>query len=226
MCADGFISPNVSSLCLHTVRPAMVDFDLFGALMRRASLLFLLALLTLSVASCDPGEGTYVGEEECRENTAPRVGNLEINSVYIPLAEQWAICFHLDWEDPGIDEVTESRGTDAPNMLGGIFSLELSGYSTVSHWLDEGPSPQGVTIDAPSGELEALRCLEEGQPDQRVDYALRLRDRCGASSQTVRGTYYLGGGSGEAHLVQNPEAGTDGCAIPVETACVEAPPEE
>lgn len=193
--------------------------------MRRALLGSSLALLALLATSCAPGDTPYFGDDECIGNTAPRIGNLEINSAYIVLAEQWALCFHVDWEDPGVDE-TGARGTDAPNMFGGLFSLELGGVLSPNRWIDEGPAPVGVTIGAPQGELEYRGCfVDEALLDQQVHYALRLRDRCGLASNEKTGTYYLGGGADDVHYIENPEVGASGCDLPP-TICVQEPVEE
>ena len=132
----------------------------------------------------------------------------------------WALCFHVDWIDPGVDDAGV-RGTDAPNVYGGLFSIELTGIQATNQWIDEGPSPLGVTIGNAEGELEWSKCIEDSVEDQQVYFALRLRDRCGAASNEKTGTYIFGGGQGESHQVENPDAGTLGCLLPPGTTCVE-----
>jgi hypothetical protein len=182
-----------------------------------ASALIPLALLA---ASCGPGAAPVFGDEECVGNTPPLIGNLEVNSVFVEESEMWAVCFHVDWIDPGEDELG-NRGSDAPNMYGGLFSIELGGVNATSEWIDEGPSPLGVTIGATEGELEWSKCIEDSKEDQQLHFALRLRDRCGAASNEKTGTYYIGGGGGEPHQVENPDAGTNGCTLPPGTTCIE-----
>ena len=184
--------------------------------------LTLLALLALAAPLGCPVENPTFGSEECVGNTAPSIDNLEVNSYEITEGEGaeemtvgWAMCVHFDWIDPGFTE-GGSRGSDAPNMYGGLFSLELEGYSLGHNWLDE---ESGVTPGQDSGEFEKWLCLQdsENMEDAVVDFTVRLRDRCDAASNTKSGTYIIGGGSGgESHLVENPEAGSNGCqGIPV-----------
>lgn len=180
--------------------------------MRRLLLLPLLAAALL--AGCPPDTSLPVSEE-CASNTAPYIDNLEINSWPIPAAEDeepqgWALCLHIDWFDPGPDE-NGNVGSDAPNMFGGLLSVETSGYEAPNEWIDDEPAPFGVTPGAPSGELEWYGCAAEALADEKLDFTIRVRDRCGLSSNEKTGEYYLGGGAGEAHLVENPEAGDDGC---------------
>lgn len=177
--------------------------------------LLLLPLVTAALLAGCPPDTSLPVSEECASNTAPYIDNLEIYSWSPPVAEGeeafgMAMCIHVDWFDPGPDE-SGNVGSDAPNMFGGLLSVEISGYDAGSDWLDDLPAPVGVTPGAPSGELEYVRCLEESQPDELVHFAIRVRDRCGLSSNEKTASYYLGGGPGEAHLVENPEAGEDGC---------------
>ena len=170
----------------------------------------LLTGLSLSLPACAPVPTVLPVEAGCETNTPPAIQNLEVNSWLDEEAEQWVFCAAVDWFDPGLD-AAGNLGADAPNIFGGIWSVELEGFDTKSSWIDEGPSPGGITIGATSGELERAVCLEDAQFDQQVRFALRLRDSCGGVSNEKTGTYFLGGGGGEPHQVENPEVGGDAC---------------
>lgn len=176
--------------------------------MRRLLLLPLAAAALL--AGCPPDTSLPVSEE-CASNSAPYIDNLEINSRP-PITEEgeppaaYGLCLKFDWFDPGPDE-NGNVGSDAPNMFGGLFSVEVGGFDAESIWLDEDTITQG----APSGTIEYTACLQEAVADELIHFNFRVRDRCGASSNEKSGDYYLGGGPGESHLVENPETGEDGC---------------
>ncbi|MCO4769579.1 MAG: hypothetical protein KDA24_06065 [Deltaproteobacteria bacterium] len=167
-----------------------------------------LAFLPLLSSGC-PVTNPQLVPEECVGNTPPVIGNLEVNSSAIADTDSWAMCLHVDWQDPGLDEAG-NRGSDAPNMFGALVSLEVEGYSTPGIWLDEASAPEGAT----EGEVNVYVCLEDAKEDEQVEFALRLRDRCNAASNSKTGTYVLGGGAGEPHQVENPEAGANGCPFP------------
>ena len=176
--------------------------------MRRRLFTLSLAFLPLLVSGC-PVTNPQLGPEECVDNTPPVIGNLEVNSYSDSETGQWVVCFHVDWQDPGLNDAGD-RGSDAPNMFGGLVSIEIEGYSSGSVWLDEDTAAPGAT----EGELNYYGCLEDAAADERLDFALRVRDRCNAASNVKTGTYFLGCGAGEPHQVENPEAGANGCPLP------------
>lgn len=177
--------------------------------MRRFS--YVLLFLTLSpLVACTPVASSIGVSEECVGNVAPEIGNLEVNSWQDSETGEWAFCLHVDWIDPGRDDAGNA-GTGAPNMFGGMWSMEVSGLMTPSTWLDEGPSPVGVTIGANTGELERAYCGEFLLEDRIIDFEVRLRDRCDAVSNEKSGSYIIGGGGAETHQVENPDGAGDGC---------------
>lgn len=176
----------------------------------RAFQIALPSLLCLTLASCTPVPGGIGQSEECAGNFAPEIGNLEVNSWQDTETAQWAFCVHVDWIDPGRDDAGNA-GSGPPNIFGGMWSMEIQGVSTPSSWLDEGPSPLGVTLGANSGELERSYCGEFLVEDRDISFEVRLRDRCNAVSNEKSGNYFIGGGGAETHQVENPEVGGDGC---------------
>ncbi len=187
--------------------------------------LTLLVLLVLAAPLGCPLENPNLVSEECVGNTPPLIGNLEVNSYPLvdsavdpPTVVGWGICFHVDWQDPGLDDAG-NRGSDPPNMYGGLVSAELTGYNLEHFWLDEDRIVPGAT----EGEIDAWWCLEDSEnlEDAIVDFAVRIRDRCDVASNVKTGTYIIGGGSGEAHQVENPELGATGCVLPAEHPCAQ-----
>jgi len=169
-----------------------------------------LIVLSLLAVSCTPVPGGIGQSEECASNFPPEIGNLEVNSWQDSETGQWAFCVHVDWIDPGRDEAGNA-GSGPPNMFGGMWSMEIQGVATPSSWIDEGPSPVGITTGANSGELERAYCGEYLLEDRIINFEVRLRDRCNAVSNEKSGSYIVGGGGGEPHQVENPGVGGDGC---------------
>ncbi len=176
----------------------------------RASLIALSPMLCLLLAGCTPVPGGLGESEECVGNTAPEIGNLEVNSWQDEETQQWSFCVHVDWIDPGRDDAGVA-GTGAPNIFGGMWSMEILGVTTPSSWIDENPSPFGVTLGANSGELERCYFGDFLVEDRDINFEVRVRDRCDAVSNEKSGNYYIGGGGAEAHQVENPGVGGDGC---------------
>ena len=172
--------------------------------------LALLALSSLIAASCKPVATGLGLSEECTGNFPPEIGNLEVNSWQDSESGEWVFCLHVDWIDPGRDEAG-TQGTGAPNMLGGMWSAEIEGLTTPSSWVDEAPSPKGITLGANAGELERAYCGEHLVDDRVIDFEVRLRDRCDAVSNEKSGSYVIGGGGAETQQVENPGVGGDGC---------------
>jgi hypothetical protein len=161
------------------------------------------ALILLQACVAVP---TVPEDEACVANSPPEIGNLEINSLYDEATATWEICFHVDWIDPG--RVDGQQGTDPPNMIGGIISMEIRGYAVPSLWIPEGTGMEGAQIGATSGELQWYVCPAEGAAeDAPIEFAARLHDRCDASSNDKTGIYYLGDG----HRSENPEATGSAC---------------
>jgi hypothetical protein len=177
----------------------------------RASFLALLSVSLLVLSACTPVPGGLGQTEECASNFPPEIGNLEVNSFQsTDETGEWAFCLHVDWIDPGRDDAGNA-GSGPPNIFGGMWSMEVSGVDVISEWIDEGASPSGVTLGANSGELEQAYCSPYLVEDRVIDFEVRLRDRCNATSNEKSGTYIIGGGGAESHQVENPDVGGDGC---------------
>lgn len=142
----------------------------------------LVPVLSSILLGC-PATTVVPPEEGCEVEGPPIIDNLVINSAVDAEAGVWCVCFHLEWVDPA-----DSTG-GAPNMHGGLFSVNIEGHETYSEWVDLGEDQLAgykafETAVIPEGALEG----------EVLDFELRMRDRCLDRSNEKRGAYTLGSG--------------------------------
>ncbi len=187
--------------------------------MRRFALTLACASL---LAGCTPlgSAPIHINEfgENCYGNSPPAVGNVQINSFAPAEGQTTYMSINFEWIDPGV-----SGASDAPNVWGGNFTTEFSGYVAQDFELDEPlltsacnvPPPEdpedpnlcsisghpmngcsSTDIEScPGGTLTFIYQAEDGfQDGQVVDIEFRLRDRCEGTSNEKSATYLIGSG--------------------------------
>ena len=170
--------------------------------------------------------------ENCTENSAPAIANLELNSrdsTEIDGLEDvgWFLALHFDWQDP-----TPPDNPDPQNLVGGMISIQILDKSFNSLWIDSdilkngcanGPSSlcaalgYGAGLIGCSGATAAdcttgqVTIVMPGDPPlqeyENVFYEIRIRDACGASS-AERNNYRAGAyelGSGQVSIPNDTE---------------------
>lgn len=196
--------------------------------MRWTLLLFALPAL-FSCQPLDPVQGWDPGGNNCAQNTAPFIDNVQVNSAYVAAAELWLLVVGFNWADPG-----SGGASDPPNLLGGEFSIELSGMVSDDILLTQGVLESGCTGDTDPEEGTATYCglltvgggcpnggvascgtaslsvpgfivpvSEDDTPSEgdTVTMEMRIRDTCGMTSNSKTATYVLGQGL----IVENSE---------------------
>jgi len=172
----------------------------------------------------DPVEGWDPGGNNCAQNTAPYIDNVQVNSTYVGEEEKWLLAVGFNWADPG-----SGGAADPPNLLGGEFTWELSGMTSEDVPLTQSILESGCTAQAtttycglltvgggcPNGgvatcgtasltvpgfivPLSGTVSPEEGTV---ITMEMRLRDACGMTSNSKTATYALGQGL----IVENSE---------------------
>lgn len=164
------------------------------------------------IAAC-PAVTDVAPEEGCELPGPPAIDNLILNSALDADSGAWCVCVHLEWVDPA-----DSAGGTAPNMHGGLFTMNAQGYELVSTWVDLPADQQ----QQPRGTFEVAVLPEESYEGAEIDFELRMRDRCFDRSNEKRGTYVLGSGKvveeadQEGFAPQNPGVGCDAFACIIE----------
>ena len=189
--------------------------------MRRPLALSACFSLVLLMTGCPTFEGTPqsydAGGVNCHANSAPAIGNVEINSLPSEEAETYLVSLHFDWVDPGV-----SGAEDPSNLLGGHISIEFFGGSTEDIRLDrrileeactweseveDDPSPclpfghslagcADAKDNCPQGEITGLFVPLDFTwvQDEEIELEFRIRDACGAMSNEKAATYEIGSG--------------------------------
>jgi hypothetical protein len=154
---------------------------------------FVLSAVLAGCWAAPPSQTGYdYGADGCAENSAPEIGNLVLDSFCGAFEQQdeeevcvaWVMTVQWDWIDPG------GGGTDPPNMIGGYLSWEVSEHLAPSTWFTDEDIDPGAT----SGTLARSYTSEVWVDGSPVQFELRVRDRCGASSNEKAGSYEIGSG--------------------------------
>lgn len=185
------------------------------------SALVLLASLSLAffMLGCPTFEGPPYSYgpngENCHQNNPPAVGNVELNSFFVPEWETWMFSIHFDWVDPGV-----SGAEDPPNMVRGRFSAEV--FNAIAEdmvftrdmleaactWgaVQEGElNPCVLSGHSSAGCADAASCSQGEltvpylpdfvmQEDDEILLEFRIRDACDATSNEKTATYLIGSG--------------------------------
>ena len=105
--------------------------------------------LSLAGSACtasDPGLLSYDDwGENCTENTAPAIANVELNSRNSNEIEGiedvgWLLSLHFDWQDP-----TPPDSPDPQNLVGGMISAQMLNRSFNSIWIDSDTLKNGCS---------------------------------------------------------------------------------
>jgi len=164
----------------------------------------------------DPVEGWDPGGTNCAQNTAPYIDNVQVNSAYVGEEEKWLLAAGFNWADPG-----SGGASDAPNLLGGEFSWELSGLTSEDILLTQSILESGCTAQTttycglltvgggcPNGGVATCGTASLTVPGFIVPLSgnvspeegtiitmeMRIRDACGMTSNSKTATYTLGQG--------------------------------
>ncbi len=188
------------------------------AAMRRALAPTASLVLALLLAGCPTFDGSAWGYgpdgENCHANHPPAIGNVELNSFFVPEWETWMFSIHFDWVDPGV-----SGAEDPGNMLGGWFTAEVLNAIAQDVELDRGVLEAACTWTSIEDELnpcvlsghstsgcpDAAACSQgeltvpylpewQMQEDDEILLEFRVRDACSATSNEKTATYVVGSG--------------------------------
>ncbi len=189
-----------------------------GRLMRPLLLLILILMLpALTGCPADNIIPMHINDrgENCGDNRPPLVGNVELNSFLPEGAVDYSLSIHFDWLDPG-----ETEATQAPNLEGGVFSIEFSDAASQDVAITEDllvaacfPTPSEDNANPCAGSGHSLGGCSPGQIDTCVgaevtfiyqaapavqgdfiDMEFRIHDRCDGTSNEKSATYEVGSG--------------------------------
>lgn len=184
--------------------------------MRWILLLFALPAL-FACQPLDPVTGWDPGGNNCEQNTAPYIDNVQVNSAYIGEEERWLLVAGFNWADPG-----SGGASDPPNLIGGEFSWELSGMTSEDIFLTPSILASGCTAQETTsycglltvgggcpgsdvancgtaslivpGFIVPVSGSDNPSEGLTITMAMRIRDTCGMTSNSKTVTYALGQG--------------------------------
>jgi len=185
--------------------------------------LFLFALfLVASCQPLPPYAGWDPAGVNCQGNTEPFIQNVQVNSAYLGEEDTWVLVVGFNWADPGRGGASDPPNLDGGEFSVELSDFIAEDTPLTTSVLETGcggdPDPEigtanycglvNVGSGCPNGGVDSCATASlavpilltptssetvplEGDP---IEIALRIRDRCGMTSNSKGTTYFLGQG--------------------------------